>query len=492
MLFLSAVLLCAVLCGSFSYWKKYQDHFKLKFEKDLWEKRLVEFSEQIQKLEAELKICREKDTESEKKLSVLETEKSQDREKLSRMESDYENQLAQQKSYYEEKLKDKDSHFQEQEKRFKQQMEHLPKEFENLSHKIFTENTKFYREQTTKNLIQTLQPFQKDIENFKKSVISFESKGASLDNTLKEFRSINKQMSQQTSSLEQALKGETKTQGQFGEMILKNILEKSGLKKGRDFDTQVTLKDSKGNNYTPDVVVYLPDKKSIIIDSKTSLKPYLDYSSSSKDLDQKDSKDDYKKTALDKLLKSVKTHIKDLASKSYHFLSDEKEGRKSPDFTLMFIPSEGIFNLIVEQELFEMGWSKSIVLVSPTNLYATLKVIDSMWKIERQNKNALKIAEEGGKLYDKFCSFVKNLKDIGKNIQQAQNSYDQALNKLAEGKGNIVSKIEGIKTLGANAKKNLTEHFSSEGLKESKEGLLESGKDFLKPSHDIEKELRDS
>ena len=415
--------------------------------------------ERFSLLSKENSTLRAKELELEKKISSLETEQKTDREKLDQLKSDYEEKLSHQKNYYEEKLNDKEDQIKEQGRRFKEQIEQLPKEFENLSHKIFSENSKSYREQTTKNLTQILQPFQKDIEGFKKSVISFETKGASLDNTLKEFRSINKQMSEQTSSLKQALKGETKTQGQFGEMILKNILEKSGLQEGRDFDTQVSLKDSKGSSYLADVLVYLPDKKSIIIDSKTSLKPYLEYNSSSNSLEQKEK-------ALSQLLISVKGHIRDLSAKKYHFLSDESDKeRKTPDFTLMFIPSEGIFNLIIQKEdLFEMGWKESIVLVSPTNLYATLKVIDSMWKVERQNKNALKIAEESGKLYDKFYNFVKDLKDIGKNIEQAQDSYHNALNKLEKGRGNIISKTEKIKTLGANATKSLKDHFHSEEL----------------------------
>ena len=429
---------------------------------------------------------KQKELQLEKELSVLETEKRQWTENLTKQEADYIEKLSskdklmeekeqsfeekrqEQKNLFTEKLNDKDKQMQEKEKLFKEKIQEQDKyfkekeeqfqaKFELLSNKIFSENTKSYREETTKNLTQILQPFQQDIEGFKKSILSFENKGEFLDKTLQEFSQINKQMSEQSSNLEQALKGDARMQGQWGEFILENILQKSGLRKGEEFDTQVELKDNKGRSYRADAVVKLPDNKFIIIDSKASFKYYMDYHSTKNQTE--------KETALKNLLRAVENHIKNLSPKQYHFLSHNSQREfKTPDFTLMFIPNEGIFSLITQiQNLFETAWSQSIVLVSPTNLYASLRTIASIWKIERQNKNAQKIAEESGKMYDKFYNFVKDIKEIDKNINQAKKSCDSAFNKL-EGRGSLASKIEKIKKLGANAKKDLKDHFDSEEL----------------------------
>ncbi|MBC6415820.1 MAG: DNA recombination protein RmuC [Bdellovibrionales bacterium] len=424
----------AFILGNLFFKKKLKNYLELKLEKNQIDIRLKELLQEIQEL-------KQKEVELEKKISVLETQ-----------------------------LDEKDKKIEEREKYFKEQTEQFQMKFEHLSNKIFSENTKSYREETTKNLTQILKPFKEDIENFKKSIQSVENKGDFLDKTLQEFKDINKQMSQQTSNLEQALKGETHVQGQFGEFVLENILKKSNLRKGEEFDTQVELKDQDNSSYRADAVVNLPDNKFIIIDSKTSFKSYMDY------LDAK--KEEEKQMALKQLFKSIEKHIKNLSPKQYHFLISSKQKEfRSPDFTLMFIPNEGIFSLITQktQNLFEMAWKQSIVLVSPTNLYATLRTVASIWKIEKQNKNAKKIADESGKMYDKFYNFIKDLKDIDKNIKQAQKNYDSAFYKL-EGRGNLVSKMEKIKSLGANVKKDLKDYFTKEELESSTPFKIESSK----------------
>ena len=363
-------------------------------------------------------------------------------------------QLEDQKNHYKEKLQDKENYLkdklQEREIYFKQQYEKINMAFENTANKIFKENTKSYREETTKNLFQILQPFKEDIEKFKDSVKGFESKGQHLENTITDFKAINKEMRDGSLRLTQVLRGDSQTQGQFGEFVLERILEKSGLRKGEEFIVQgqgLELKDEKGAFLKPDVIVRLPDDKHIVIDSKASFKHYHEYCSSHTENE--------KQQSLKKVLSSIDSHIKNLSPKSYHF----SEKLKTPDFTLMFIPNEGIFSL-VSQDLFEKAWEKEVVLVSPTTLFATLKTINSIWKIERQNKNAQEIAKQSGLLYDKFVGFLSDINDMGKGLKTAQNTYDKAYNKLT-GRGNLISKAEKIKELGAKTKKILPQNLIS-------------------------------
>ena len=429
-------------------------------------------TERLQKLSEENQIYRQKELDLEKKLSSLQSENKNFQEKLNESaqlykekaqekEQSFQTELNKQKQNYEERLEEQGKRYrekmEEREKYFKEQTEKLNLAFENMAHKIFSENTKSYKEEASKNLSQTLQPFREDIEGFKKSVQGFESKGKFLDETLNEFRAINTKMRDETLSLTQALKGETKTQGQFGEFVLENILEKSGLRKNEEFFTQFHLKDEKGQSFRPDAIVKLPDHKYIIIDSKAPFKHYLEYSSSTAEKEREE--------AFKNMLSAVELHIKALSPKQYHFLSSEDKGLsfkgfRTPDFTLMFIPNEGIFTLITQaKDIFEKAWNQSIVLVSPTTLYATLRTIASIWKIERQNKNAREIAKASGDMYDKFVAFVEDLEKIGRGINIAQESYQTAFNKLEKGRGNLIRRAGRIKELGAEAKKKLPDKY---------------------------------
>ena len=429
-------------------------------------------AEQLQKLSEENQIYRQKELDLEKKLSSLQNENKNFqnklneniesyKEKIQEKEQNFQAELGKQRQNYEERFEERERHYrekmEEREKYFKEQTEKLNLAFENMAHKIFSENTKSYREETSKNLSQILQPFRVDIEGFKKSIQGFESQGKFLDETLNEFRAINTKMRDDTLSLAQALKGETKTQGQFGEFILENILEKSGLRKNEEFFTQFHLKDEEGQSFRPDALVKLPDHKYIIIDSKTSFKHYLEYSSATVEKEREE--------AFKNILSAVELHIKTLSPKQYHFLSSEDKelsfkGLRTPDFTLMFIPNEGIFTLITQsKDVFEKAWNQSIVLVSPTTLYATLRTIASIWKIERQNKNAREIAKASGDMYDKFVAFVEDLEKIGKGINTAQESYQMAFNKLEKGRGNLIRRAIRIKELGAEAKKKLSDKY---------------------------------
>ena len=363
--------------------------------------------------------------------------------------------LGQQKDLYEEKLHEKEesykkeldilkSHHEQIEEKSRQLTEKTKTDFKN----IFNEITKSYKEESTKNLSEILQPFKENIDGFKKSIQSLENKEKVWDDTLKDFKDINLKMRDDTIKLTQALKGDTNVQGQWGEFVLTNILEKSALRKGEDFIVQESIKNGEGR---PDVIVKLPEKKHIIIDSKVSLTHYNEYISSNKEEERNE--------ILKKILSSIKSHIDNLASKKYQ----DSEELKSPDFILMFIPNEGIFSVVTQAEdLFEKAWKQRVVIVGPTTLFATLKTIASIWRIERQNKNAQKIAAESGRLYDKFKGFVDDMLDLEKGLKVAQNSYDRALNKLQTGKGNLIDKAEKIKKLGANTTKSLPEKFTPE------------------------------
>ena len=438
----------------------------------LKESPLKQETDSLQKLLEEKETYRQKELDLEKKLSSLESENKnfqdrltelaeQHKEKIQVQEQGFENQINKQKEYYEEKIQVQEKHYkeklEEREKSFKEQTDKLNLVFKNVANEVFSENTKSYREETTKNLSQLLQPFREDIEGFKKTVHGFESRGKFLEETLTTFKNINTEMRDKTRSLAQALKGETKTQGEFGEFVLENILERSGLRKNEEFFTQAYLKDEEGQSFRPDAVVKLPDNKYIVIDSKAPFKYYLEYRSATTEKE--------KEEAFKNMLNSVESHIKGLSPKQYHFLLSEKKelsfkDLRTPDFTLMFIANEGIFTLITQaKDIFEKAWKQSIVLVSPTTLYATLRTIASIWKIERQNKNAKEIAKASGDLYDKFVAFVDDMEKIGKGINTAQESYLTAFNKLDKGRGNLIGRAEKIKKLGAETKKKLSDKY---------------------------------
>ena len=354
--------------------------------------------------------------------------------------------LESQKKHYEEKIQDRERHFEQLEEKAKTV-------FENTANKIFQEGTKSYREEASKNLSQLLKPVREDMEGFKKSIQSFESKEVSLDKTLKIFTDINTQMRDGALQLTEALRGDLKTQGQWGEFVLENILEKSGLRKGEEFIVQgqgLNIKDEEGGHVRPDVIVKLPDNRHIVIDSKVSLSCLTPFNSHAEEKD----------SFLEKLEKSLNAHIDNLSSKKYQFSS----ALKTPDFVLMFIPAEEAFALAaqIKKDLFQKAWSRSIVIVSPHTLYATLRTIASIWKIERQNRNALKIAKQAGLLYDKFVGFLEDMGKIDSGLKTARDSYDSAFGKLKDGQGNLIQKALRLKELGAGNKKEIPPDFENE------------------------------
>lgn len=385
----------------------------------------------------------------------LKTEKDLLSKNLNQLESEYkeiqnkEKQLIEENSKLRTQYESKEKELKYKEDHIKDFSQKLKLEIEQNAQKLFKDTTKTYQENSEKSIKNLITPLRENIQNFQKN---FEGNQISLSATIKSFQEINSQMQKETHNLTQALQGSVKTQGEWGEILLENILEKSGLSKGEEFFIQsdgLQLKNEDGQPVRPDVVVKLPENKHIVIDSKTSLSDFISY--------QKEKDPDKKEEYKGKIINSLKTHIKNLSTKNY----SQIDSLKTPDFVLMFIPAEPVFSLAVQSknQLFEMAWDKSIVIVSPITLYATLKTIASIWKIEKQNKNSETIAKESGLLLDKFTGFLDDMLKIDKSLGTARESYDSAYKKLKEGRGNLISKTERLKKLGAKSNKELPKEF---------------------------------
>lgn len=323
------------------------------------------------------------------------------------------------------------------------------KEFENLANKILEEKSLKFTEQNRTNLDVILTPLKDRIKEFEMKIdTSYKAEAAernSLKGEIKNLVELNKQISEEANNLAKALKGDTKKQGNWGELILEKILERSGLSKGQEYELQVNTSNEEGKRIQPDVVVYLPDDKHLIIDSKVSLLAY-------ESMVNADTEEDREKF-LKEHLQSVRSHIKNLSDKNYQSSSDFT----SPDFVLLFMPIESSFGLAIQgdNDLYNYAWDRKIVIVSPTTLLATLRTISSVWKQEKQTRNAIEIARQSGALYDKFKGFVDDLVDVGKRMDMAKAGYSDAMNKLSTGSGNILKRIEDIKKLGAKTTKEI-------------------------------------
>ena len=335
-------------------------------------------------------------------------------------------------------------------------------EFKNLANEILEEKSRKFTESNKENLDLLLKPLGENLETFKKRVNEVYENEArerfSLNNTIKLMMEQTSKVSQEANNLATALKGQTKTQGDWGEMILERILEDSGLTKDREYFSQYHIKNEEGENQRPDFVLKLPGNQMVIIDSKVSLNAYERMVSAENE--------DERKQNLMLHIAALKKHIDTLSQKKYDDLKD------SLDFTIMFVPVEPAFLTAVQYDskLWNYAYHKHIILLSPTNLIAYLKLISDVWKRADQNANALEIAERGGKLYDKFVSFVENLEKVGKNIDMAKNSYTDAFKQLASGKDNLITQTQKLKSLGAKNRKNL-----SSGLVENAENQIEFG-----------------
>jgi len=319
-------------------------------------------------------------------------------------------------------------------------------EFKNLANDILEEKTKKFTEQNSKRLDEILIPFKDQIKGFEKRVEDTYQKTikdqTDLQAELKKLQDLNLKISQEATNLTKALKGDVKKQGNWGEMILERVLERSGLTKGVEYQTQESFTTDEGKRLQPDVVVHLPDSKHILIDAKVSLIAYDEWINSEQS--------DQQNTVLKSHLLSVRKHVKELAEKNYQ----NTTGLQTPDFVLLFMPIEASFSIAVKEDpnLFNEAWEHKIVIVSPTTLLATLMTIASIWKQENQTKHAEKIAEEGAKLYDKFVNFLSDLEKLGKRLENAVTHYDDSIKKLKTGPGNLISKVENLKQMGIRSK----------------------------------------
>jgi len=323
--------------------------------------------------------------------------------------------------------------------------EKLKLEFENLANKIFEENKK----QSNENLNLLLKPFKEQLNSFNtrvNDIYTDETKQrTSLINEIKYLKDLNIKVSQDANNLALALKGENKTQGDWGEMILSRVLEQSGLKEGREYSVQGSFKSEDGKNQRPDVVVHLPGGKDIVIDSKVSLTSYIKYTEASNE--------EKKNIAIKDMMISLNSHIKDLSSKKYEDLPE----LGTLDFVLMFIPIEGAFMLASssDNKLFNLAFQSNIMIVSPSTLFVSLRTIENIWKVQDQNDNAKLIAKKAADLYDKFEGFVGDMEDLGKSIQKSNITYENAFSKLSTGRGNLMRRTEEFKKLGVKPKKSL-------------------------------------
>ncbi|MFN8310870.1 MAG: DNA recombination protein RmuC [Chitinophagales bacterium] len=339
----------------------------------------------------------------------------------------------------------------EQRSQLEELQQRFTKEFENLANRILDEKSKKFTEQNELQLRGILDPLKDRIRDFEKRVNEThnesEKERSALKEQLRTLSDLNRRMSEEALNLTRALKGDSKKQGNWGELILEKVLEKSGLVKGREYEVQQSFISEEGARQQPDVILRLPDNKALIIDSKVSLVGYERYSS----CDEND--EVQRQQFLKEHIQSLRAHIKGLSAKNYHQLYNIG----SPDFVLLFIPIEPAFSLAMQhdQEIYNDAFDKNVVLVSPTTLLATLRTIANVWKQEYQNQNSFEIARQGADMYDKFVAFTDDLIKVGKLMDDSKKAYGEAMNKLVDGKGNLIRRAEAMKKLGLKATKNL-------------------------------------
>ena len=329
--------------------------------------------------------------------------------------------------------------------------EKFTKEFENLANKILDEKSTKFTEQNKENLKTILNPLQEKIKLFEDKVDKTHKESIDYHAALRQqiigLKELNEQMSKEAINLTKALKGDSKTQGNWGELVLEKVLEKSGLEKDREYFIEKSFSTADENKVRlrPDVIINLPDNKKMIVDAKVSLTAYEQYVNADEEKD--------KNKYLKEHISSLNRHVDQLSEKKYEDIYEIE----SPDFVLLFVPIEPAFAIALnnDNQLYNKAFEKNIVIVTPTTLLATLRTIDSMWQNEKQQRNAIEIARQAGALYDKFEGFVTDLTKVGKKMDEAKLEYKGAMNKLVEGRGNLITSVEKIKRLGAKAKKAL-------------------------------------
>jgi DNA recombination protein RmuC len=326
-------------------------------------------------------------------------------------------------------------------------------EFKAIANDIFESREQVFKQHSREQLSGLLDPLSERIKEFEQRVSdSYSQESRERFSLIREVRSLqdlNNRISKDAINLTNALKGENKTQGSWGEVILERVLEKSGLQKGREYEVQVTMINTDGRRRQPDVVVHLPEGKDVIVDAKVSLTAYEQYSSADDET--------VKREAIRMHIQSIRRHLKLLGEKDYQQLP----GVNSLDFVLLFVPIEAAFALAVQEDasLFSDGFEKNIVIVSPSTLLTTLRTIQNIWRYEYQNRNAQEIAGRAGALYDKFVNFVGDLETIGNRVEAVQSAYQSAHNKLVSGRGSLVSRAEGMRELGAKVSKTMPKNL---------------------------------
>ena len=381
------------------------------------------------------------------------------RENYDKLSADFD--LAQQgKQAAERNLESTTAFLQAQQEKFadqKQEMElmkrQLNTEFQNLANKILEEKTQKFTQLNQQNLAQVLDPFKEKIKLFEQKVEKAYQDESAQRNTLKgaleQLMVQSAQIKDEANNLAKALKGDNKKQGNWGEVILEKVLERSGLLRDQEYKLQVASRDLEGKRFQPDAIIYLPDDKHLIVDAKLSLVAYERAVNADTDEDLA--------IFIKQHVQSLENHVRELSSKDYQSLY----GIQSPDFVLLFIPIESSLSLAInaKPELFSDAWDRKVVIVSPSTLLATLRTIASVWKQERQNKNVMEIAKEAGLLYDKFVGFLSDMDQVQEILGKASSKQQDALKKLSNGPGNIIRKIELLKTLGAKTGKQIQDKY---------------------------------
>ncbi len=379
----------------------------------------------------------------EKKLLATEDEKS-----TLRIEKE---QLGNQITRYQADLENLQLKNTEQKQEVEKLQEKFTKEFENLANKILDEKSNKFTEQNQINIKNILNPLQEKIQLFEKKVEESQKENISIHSALKEqlinLQSQNLKITQEAENLTKALKGDSKMQGNWGELVLERVLEKSGLEKGREYSVQQSFTRDDGSRVLPDVIINLPDGKKMVVDSKVSLTAYERYVNANDEIEREQ--------FLKEHINSLRKHVDQLSAKKYEDLYE----MESPDFVLLFVPIEPAFAIAINNDnnLYNKAFEQNIVIVTPSTLLATLRTIDTMWNNEKQQRNAIEIARQAGALYDKFEGFVGDLTKVGKKMDEAKTEYKGAMNKLVDGRGNIITSIEKLKKMGAKAKKSIPE-----------------------------------
>lgn len=421
----------------------YFQRLKAYSKESIWNEREKQLHHNLETLKQELLR-----SEAEKK--HLQSEKEQQGQQLVRYQADLENlqRINTEQRETVEKLQEK-----------------FTKEFENLANKILEEKSTKFTKQNQENIKQLLSPLQEKIQLFEKKVDESQKESFGLHQALKEqllnLQTQNLKITQEAENLTRALKGDSKVQGNWGELVLERVLEKSGLEKDREYSVQQSFAREDGSRVMPDVIIHLPDGKKMIVDSKVSLTHYERYINA---------EEGERPRFLRDHVTSLRKHVEQLSAKKYEDLYE----MESPNFVLMFVPVEPAFAIAINEDntLYNKAFEQNIVIVTPTTLLATLRTIDSMWSYEKQQRNAIEIARQAGALYDKFEGFVTDLTKVGKKMDEAKTEYSGAMNKLVSGRGNIITSIEKLKKMGAKAKKSIPQPI----LKRAQEDDYEASK----------------